>query len=1001
MKNTNKKSIIIDMVSDDPSDVKALLPENLIHHQQFGACKELIEKQKKSASTYKPEIEYLHYHNTISIIGSRGVGKTTFLLSIKKYYEENEPNDYALIDIIDPTVIEKKQHPFINILTLLHKYVIERIDKWSSYQIKKSYNPNIEFDINFNDYKSGCDKFEYYYKKWEKYYSNILKSLPYMDGIGKASAYADWDDSEYITERGIKIVEYFNQLEQDFHHFINCSLKLLNKQCFILFFDDIDTNFIKGYEVLETIRKYLSTPQIVVLLTGDLELYSNLIRQAQWESFSEKYLEVERIYSKKANEQFPAMINHLENQYLLKLFKPEYRLVLNSIGEKLELEKEVDIYVKYFRNQEPENIKQIYRKFTEIAGFNIKNTQINSVILNRLLTLSIRTQLRILAFLKKQGEKEIDDIEVIISLFWSDLNQLGIEYKNLSNNKSSSTITLLKFLRKNDLLNSNFNFLPNSNNEITDKAILAITALCNHSFKKNPGLIIDYWLRIQTLQFFLTRVDELEQDKLLKQCKVFSSDIDLADMITNLEIYLDQKDESNEEINEKNSETSIPGHLNIDYKEKLTISNLDQLLFPLPLYNVDIKNQESCTHYSFFRLLGIISELLKIIYHSNFNDETENENECIPKIALYLRKHSSIQNYFSDIRNNVIKKSFKHKRKVQQPFYALDNEQLEKFSKDIFFWAKNFEKLHIKIDLYCVDAIFTKFLSHISSINEDEQSYSIGHYFNRVLINFYNSCIVEECLNNNINEVNITKSFFENESDILGNNYQLFKQRLPSIENTFFEWLYKCPILNSFTSEMTRYIFILPLTNKSIYKNIWDKHREEFFKKNIENIDIQLKEIDEELLQRDKYENKARESEIDELKYQSYKRIFDELSRTKGNSSLLTTLHLLPGKSIGEKMDNIQQEITQLSKKMINNDKFLYEEDYGNYQERTNARKSLIRKRKLLIEKRNQICKFLPTLLSNMEQIQQKAILGDLPSDNELTIKLNQYFMYRDVSDLI
>lgn len=995
MENTNnnfnenpEKVILIDMVSDDPSDAKALSPESLIHGQQFELCNKLIEQQKISAANYKPQEEYLHYQNTISITGSRGVGKTTFLLSIKKYYEKKVPNDCAIIDIIDPTVIEKKQHPFINILALIHKFVIDNVNQTQLYQARREYQAT-----------SCCTSFQLPYQQWEKYYSDVLKALPYIDGIGKHSAYKDWDDSEYITERGIKVVEYFNQLEETFHHFIYYSLKLVEKKCFILLFDDIDTNFSKGYEVLETIRKYLSTPQIIVLLTGDLELYSNLIRQAQWKCLGKKYLKIETTYSQKEKEEFSKIINHLENQYILKLFKPEYRVVLNSLGEKLESEKNVRIYVKYSNNQLPDDIKNYYNHFVEKLGFSKKNSLINLVIVNRLLNLSIRTQLRILAFLKNQKGENTLEMEAIINLFWTDLHQSGVDYKSLSKGDIISTIPILNFLKHNKLLNSNFNFLPYSDNEIVDKALLAINTLCNHSLRKNPGLVFDYWIRVCTLQFFLSQSNEADQNELLKQSKVFSNDIDLPDMVANLEIYLNNKNSLNSRLDDKNIDNNIPGCLSINYKEENTIGNLNQMLFLLPLYNVKIKNQKEYTFYSLLRLFGIIGELLKIIYRLNYYDEVENKKQCLQKISLLLRKHCSIQSYFSDRGNNI--EYWKEKKRIEQPSYELNKNKLEEFCLAIYNWAKDFKKNNINIDLYYINSIFVKFISQLSSINEDKRSYSIGHYFNRAILAFYNSCIVEECLNNDQYDVIISKSFYETESDILVNNYQIFKNTLKNTKSTFFQWVYDCPIFRSFTSEITRYIFMADTNNSSIYKNIWDKHRIDFLNKHLQNINFDLLDIEDELTQRSDYENEARQAEILELKLQTSKRIFLEISRDKGSNSLLKNLDLLPGTTIAEKMDLLQKDINQLYEKLTNADNSLYEHDYGNYEERTEARKHLIRRRRSLIEQKKLIEERYPSLLTNTEQLKQKAILGDSDSDNSLILKLNQYFMYRDVSDFI
>lgn len=69
-------------------------------------------------------------HDTISILGSRGSGKTSFLLSVLKYYRSK--NEVETIDIIDPTLIEEKGHIFLTIISQIKHSVDCKIDNWNS-----------------------------------------------------------------------------------------------------------------------------------------------------------------------------------------------------------------------------------------------------------------------------------------------------------------------------------------------------------------------------------------------------------------------------------------------------------------------------------------------------------------------------------------------------------------------------------------------------------------------------------------------------------------------------------------------------------------------------------------------------------------------------------------------------------------------------------------------------------------------------------------------------
>src|SRR5690554_6011198 len=64
---------------------------------------------------------YDHVHNTVLINGKRGMGKTSFIFSVidNKTNSENEwQNDVCVLGVIDPTMIETKEHIFLNVIQL-------------------------------------------------------------------------------------------------------------------------------------------------------------------------------------------------------------------------------------------------------------------------------------------------------------------------------------------------------------------------------------------------------------------------------------------------------------------------------------------------------------------------------------------------------------------------------------------------------------------------------------------------------------------------------------------------------------------------------------------------------------------------------------------------------------------------------------------------------------------------------------------------------------------
>jgi hypothetical protein len=79
-------------------------------------------------------------------------------------------------------------------------------------------------------------------------------------------------------------------IEHKFHIFIERSLHFIGKECFLMAFDDVDTDFSRGWPVLEVIRRYLTSPRWITVVCGDLDLFAILVRGKQWSNFEEKNL---------------------------------------------------------------------------------------------------------------------------------------------------------------------------------------------------------------------------------------------------------------------------------------------------------------------------------------------------------------------------------------------------------------------------------------------------------------------------------------------------------------------------------------------------------------------------------------------------------------------------------------------------------------------------------------------------------------------------------------
>lgn len=161
---------------------------------------------------------------------------------------------------------------------------------------------------------------------------------------------------------------------------------------------------------MEVLRKYITSGQIITILTGDLELYSKLVRKANWKCFDDDFLKKEMEYAGHRKEEFAEMIDQLENQYLIKLLKPEYRIHLKTIREYLE-EDDYSLEVIYTDTKKGKAIVKCYKDLLNRIGISSGNERINTEICHFLLGLSLRGQVRILTLLNfNSAQKEKMDI---------------------------------------------------------------------------------------------------------------------------------------------------------------------------------------------------------------------------------------------------------------------------------------------------------------------------------------------------------------------------------------------------------------------------------------------------------------------------------------------------------------------------------------------------------------------------------------------------------------
>ncbi|EPY7121659.1 archaeal ATPase, partial [Klebsiella variicola] len=288
--------------------------------------------------------------NVFFVDGTRGAGKTTFINSVVKSLNSDTGDvkvSIKCLPTIDPTKLPRHEPILVTVTARLNKMVSDKLKGcWSS-----------------NDHKKQKEQ-------WQNHLAQLQRGLHLLtDKEYKPEYFSDalkLDAQLDYSIGGQDLSEIFDKLVERACDILGCKAILIT-------FDDIDTQFDAGWDVLESIRKFFNSQKLVVVATGDLRLYSQLIRGKQYENYSKTLLDQEKESARLAERGY--MVEHLEQQYLLKLFPVQKRMQLKTmlqlVGEK-------------GRDQHSEKISVLYSKGSDGIKVNTVRSALENIVSNGL-----------------------------------------------------------------------------------------------------------------------------------------------------------------------------------------------------------------------------------------------------------------------------------------------------------------------------------------------------------------------------------------------------------------------------------------------------------------------------------------------------------------------------------------------------------------------------------------------------------------------------------------
>ncbi len=310
---------------------------------------EKATKDKENRANY--EKTTLHSHEALGILGERGTGKTSFILSLCRRLENEKElkNRLYFLPIIDPTLLENSERLLITVIS--------------------NITNEVERKERFHRFSEEEEKYREAKNRLARALRVILRDSPHLKELAT--------EPEIFAAEALKDAESGARLAQYFREFCAAALALLDKDFFVLPIDDIDMMLGQGYEVLETIRKYLSHDKILVILSGYFPLYRDITKGsffnqllgAEKDKLPEKVPEIFESDKKSLLER----IEDLTIQYLLKIMPAYNRIEIRGINRKI-WQKEIELTIQGRNNIE---FKDLWKSFCEEFFFLPQNLEID------------------------------------------------------------------------------------------------------------------------------------------------------------------------------------------------------------------------------------------------------------------------------------------------------------------------------------------------------------------------------------------------------------------------------------------------------------------------------------------------------------------------------------------------------------------------------------------------------------------------------------------------
>lgn len=314
---TDNANLYINTAQQETSSLpnpNTLLPRK-VYDRLYTLIDEAQQEASKALKAQSQDFDSLRTHNAVLIDGARGTGKSSVLVNLPAYLKQkaNAPSKQGFHDALGRRAPQSKDLlERVHILKPVDPTLLEEHDDLFLHVIVAAVLSDSEVErAQRNEHN-------------EHNYRAMLRALEELaHGLESVDAQKE--------ERGLDKLRCFignRQLGSKVHAFFRSVLTLLGKDLLVLTIDDVDTALDRAYENLEIVRRYLNTPMVLPIISGDLSLYHEVI----WREFHGKIVKPTPQYEEKQAHHWSIK---LATEYQRKVLPLPNRMRMPDIAEYL------------------------------------------------------------------------------------------------------------------------------------------------------------------------------------------------------------------------------------------------------------------------------------------------------------------------------------------------------------------------------------------------------------------------------------------------------------------------------------------------------------------------------------------------------------------------------------------------------------------------------------------------------------------------------------------